>query len=277
MNFSKMHGLGNDFVIINKINQFFNISSIQIQKLSDRNTGIGFDQLLIVEKSDDLNFDFFYRIFNSNGSEVSQCGNGARCFAYFVFLKKITHKKQLVLKTHTNIIYVKIYNKYQIKVNMGIPVFNPDKIPMLFPEALKKYSIIINSKKIFFGAVSIGNPHCVIIVNDILKYPIHELGSLISQHVLFPEQINVNFIQIINRNHIIFRVYERGVGETKACGSGACAAVVVGIIQDFLDSKVRVTLLGGDLNISWNGLDHAVYMVGPAEHVYDGNINLPII
>lgn len=272
--FSKMHGLGNDFVIIDKINQVFNISKKIIQNISNRNTGIGFDQLLIIEKSDSKKYDFYYRIFNANGMEVSQCGNGARCFAYFVYLKKLIKKKIFFIKTHTNCMQVEIYNKNKIIINMGKPIFDPKNIPILFPKMLKKYCMILNNKNIYFGAVSIGNPHCVIFVDDIKNYPVKKIGFLISKNILFPNEINVNFIQIINSNHILLRVYERGVGETKACGSGACAAVVIGNIQKVLKSRVKVTLLGGNLDISWNGLGHSIYMTGPAVHVYDGYINL---
>ncbi|CAL4043674.1 Diaminopimelate epimerase [Buchnera aphidicola (Phyllaphis fagi)] len=272
MFFSKMHGLGNDFVIINKINQNFYLSSHIITKLSNRYTGIGFDQLLIIEKSKHPKYDFYYRIFNANGSEVTQCGNGARCFAYFVYLKKITNKKIIILQTKTNNIHIKICNKNNIEVNIGKPIFNPTKIPMLFPNMFKKYHIKINNKKIEFGAVFIGNPHCIIIVDNIKTYPVHTIGNLLSKHYLFPNHMNINFMQIINTNHILLRVYERGVGETQACGSGACASVVIGIMWNLLKSVVTVTLPGGNLKIYWKGLNHSIYMIGPAEHVYDGQI-----
>ncbi|MCW5197061.1 diaminopimelate epimerase [Buchnera aphidicola] len=273
MFFSKMHGLGNDFVIINKINQNFYFSKNTIYKLANRHTGIGFDQLLIIEKPKNVKYDFYYRIFNSNGLEVNQCGNGARCFAYFVYFKKITSKKKIILQTKTNILYITIHNENNIEVNMGKPSFYPHQIPILFPNILKKYSIKINNTIIKFGAIYIGNPHCVIIVNDINTYPVHTMGRLLSKHYLFPDHINVNFIQIINSNHIFLRVYERGVGETQACGSGACASVVIGIMWKLLDSEVQVTLPGGNLKILWTGsLQDYIYMIGPAKHVYDGQI-----
>ncbi|CAL4044093.1 diaminopimelate epimerase [Buchnera aphidicola] len=275
MFFSKMHGLGNDFMVIDNIRQnMVNITSKLIFNLSNRNLGVGFDQLLLVNKSNDSTIDFYYRIFNADGSEVEQCGNGARCFAYFVYLKGLTKKNRIFVSTSTKRMELEIINHNQIKVNMGEPIFDPLLIPFLWMEKKKYYSIKILNKNLLFSIVSIGNPHCVIIVKNLHTYPVESIGSLISNHTLFPEKINVGFMEIINSNHIALRVYERGVGETQACGSGACAAVAIGINNQLLSERVKVSLSGGDLYINWKGLDNDMYMTGPAIHVYDGHIFL---
>ncbi|CAL4043802.1 Diaminopimelate epimerase [Buchnera aphidicola (Takecallis arundicolens)] len=271
--FSKMHGLGNDFVILDRINQEFYLSSKIVQKISDRNTGIGFDQLLIVESAKNINYDFYYRIFNANGSEVAQCGNGARCFSYFIYLKNMTKKRNIIVKTKNSHISIQFINKKNIIVNMGKPKFNELNIPEFVLKNFSLKTISIHDYTITYGTIFIGNPHCVIIVNNINQYPILNIGKLLNNHPLFPEGVNVNYIQVISADQIILRVYERGVGETQACGSGACASVIFGIIQGILKKKVLVTLPGGNLEISWNGFGHDVYMTGPAEHVYDGYIN----
>ncbi|CAL4324726.1 Diaminopimelate epimerase [Buchnera aphidicola (Myzocallis carpini)] len=275
MYFSKMHGLGNDFVVIDNINQNVTFSIKMIKKLSNRNTGIGFDQLLLVEKSNNKKYDFYYRIFNSDGSEVFQCGNGARCFAYFVYLKKLTNKKKIFVKTYTSDICIKIINKNEIIVNMGKPKFNIHNIPKFHIDNFSLQTLNINNQIIQFGNIFIGNPHCIIVVHNIKKYPVGKIGKIInSNYNDFPDGVNVNFMEVISPNSIILRVYERGVGETQACGSGACASVVFGILQKILSSSVVVTLSGGNLKISWMGDTHSVYMSGPAEHVYDGYIKV---
>lgn len=272
--FSKMHGLGNDFIILDRINQKFLLSCEIIKKMSNRYTGIGFDQLLIVEESQNINCDFYYRIFNANGSEVAQCGNGARCFAYFLHLKKIFKKKKIILQTQTGNIIIEFINKNNIIVNMGKPKFNGINVPSFQYENFYLTKINMHNEQIIFGTIFIGNPHCIILVKNIKFCPIHDIGIFLNNHHIFPQGINVNFVQIISPNHIVLRVYERGVGETQACGSGACAAVIFGIIKGFLQNQVVVTLPGGDLEILWNGFKHSVYMKGPAEHVYDGCIKM---
>ncbi|WP_367676138.1 diaminopimelate epimerase [Buchnera aphidicola] len=268
--FSKMHGLGNDFVIINNINQNIKMSKIKIKNLSDRNKGIGFDQLLLIEKSFNKDIDFNYRIFNSNGEEVSQCGNGARCIAKFIYSNRLTNKKNIIVSTKNRILHLKIKNNKKILVNMGKPDFNPESLPFIIRKNKKEYCIKIKTKNIKFGIVSLGNPHCVILVPDVLTTNIEEIGPIIENHSQFPNKVNVNFMEIINKKYIKLRVYERDVGETKACGSGACASVAVGINQNLLDQKVTVELPGGKLKIFLDKNNECIYMSGPATHIFDG-------
>ena len=268
-----MHGLENDFMVVNTLNQNFFFTKRLIQSLSNRYTGVGFDQLLIIEKSNVKNIDFHYRIFNSNGSEVEQCGNGARCFARFVFDKKLTLSKKIVVSTKNRIMEMKIKDKKNILVNMGSPEFDPKKIPCLALYKKNSYSLKMNSKKIFFGAVSLGNPHCVITVDNISKVNVKKIGSYLESHSFFPNKVNVGFMQIVNRNFILLRVFERDVGETRSCGSGACAAVSIGIKQKKLSSPVKVQLLGGDMVIKFDIKENIIYMIGPAKKIYDGVIH----
>ncbi|CAL4325581.1 diaminopimelate epimerase [Buchnera aphidicola] len=274
MNFSKMHGLSNDFVIIENITQNVHLDSEKIQVLSNRYTGIGFDQLLFVEKSFQSGIDFNYRIFNADGKEVEQCGNGARCFAHFLYLKGFTKNKKILVSTKKGILVLSILKNKLIKVNMGKPDFKPCNIPILTKKFKKKYSLLIKEKKIYFGAVSMGNPHCVISVKNINTTLVNSLSPLIQKNKFFPNSVNVGFMEIINSKKIKLRVYERGSKETKSCGSGACAAVAIGIKQNLLLDRVTVELIGGKLEIFWKKEDGYIYMVGPAEHVYDGVIHL---
>ncbi|QCI23541.1 diaminopimelate epimerase [Buchnera aphidicola] len=268
--FSKMHGLENDFIVLNNIKNNFFLTSKIIQDLSHRHTGIGFDQLLLLECSKQENIDFHYRIFNSNGSEVSQCGNGARCLALFITLKKLTKKKVINVSTKNRIIILYILKNRDICVDMGIPVFEPKYIPYSSLNMQKYYSALILGKIIKYYVVSIGNPHCIIIEKNIKRYPVKKIGFILSNHILFPEGTNVGFMELISETHISLRVYERGVGETRSCGSGACAAVAIGIKEKMLLNEVKVSLLGGDLKIKWNGNLEKLYMTGSARHVYDG-------
>ncbi|WP_204162677.1 diaminopimelate epimerase [Pantoea sp. SoEX] len=272
MEFSKMHGLGNDFMIIDGIRQNFNLSSEIIRKISDRHLGIGFDQLLIVESSNNPDCDFHYKIFNANGSEVFQCGNGARCFALFVKLKGLTNKNNIRVSTKTTNMLLKIMKDNLICVDMNEPNFDPSAIPFKTNKFKKFYSIKIKDKYLNFGMVSIGNPHCIIQVENVNTAQVSSLGPIIEKHYYFPKLTNVNFMEIINSNHIRLRVYERDIGETYACGSGACASVACGIMQGLLSSEVRVELPGGILYVSWKGPGKSIYMKGPAKHVYDGSI-----
>ncbi|CAL1329021.1 diaminopimelate epimerase [Candidatus Providencia siddallii] len=274
MQFSKMHGLGNDFMIINAITQNVHLSPKIISNLSNRHTGIGFDQLLLIEPPYDPNIDFHYRIFNANGTEASQCGNGARCFAYFVHLNKLTNKKKIKASTKSGNILITINNNNDINVNMGEPNFNPKTIPFYAKKKEKRYIIKIKNRTIICGVVSIGNPHCVIQVKNLYAIEIKNIASKLEIHERFPNYTNVDFMEIINSSHIRLRVYERGVGETLACGTGACAAVAVGINQKLLKNNVQVDLTGGTLNINWNGYGSPLYMRGPAVHVYNGIINI---
>jgi diaminopimelate epimerase len=274
INFTKMHGLGNDFVVIDAINQHVDLSAEQIRQLSDRHFGIGFDQLLLVEKplSDDA--DFKYRIFNADGSEVAQCGNGARCFARFVRDKQLTDKNEIRVDTNSGQLLLRFDEDDLITVNMGVPRHAPDEIPMLAEEESKYYTVTVNDTEKAFGAVSMGNPHAVLQVNDIKTAPVTELGRELERHPVFPERANIGFMQVVDRQRIKLRVYERGTGETLACGSGACAAVVIGIEHNLLEPDVFVELPGGELKISWAGRGEPVFMTGPAVSVFDGTLNL---
>ncbi|MFP3014203.1 MAG: diaminopimelate epimerase [Arsenophonus sp.] len=273
MQFSKMHGLGNDFMVVDAITQNINFSTDLVCYLSDRYRGIGFDQLLVVEAPYDPNFDFHYRIFNSDGSEVEQCGNGVRCFAHFVRFKKLTDKRNIKVSTKSGKLILYIKENKDVCVNMGIPKFDLNKAKFKTQKAKKTYIIRIKEHEILCGIVSIGNPHCVLQVQNINTAKVNLLGPILEKHKYFPERANIGFMQIINHKHIRLRVYERGVGETQSCGSGACAAVAIGINRGLLKKNVRVDLLGGMLKISWNGLGYPIFMTGSATHVYDGVIH----
>ncbi|WP_439294144.1 diaminopimelate epimerase [Lonepinella sp. BR2882] len=274
MQFSKMHGLGNDFVVVDAVTQNVYFPEELIKKLADRHRGIGFDQLLIVEPPYDPELDFHYRIFNSDGSEVAQCGNGARCFARFVLLKGLTNKKDIAVSTAKGNMMLSVLDDDNVRVNMGEPVWQPNKIPFIANKFEKNYILRTEIQTVFAGAVSMGNPHCVVQVDDIVTANVEQLGPLLENHERFPERVNAGFMQVINRNHIKLRVYERGAGETQACGSGACAAAAVGIMQGLLDSQVQVDLSGGSLMIEWQGEGYPLYMTGSATHIYDGVIKL---
>ncbi|HMI76947.1 MAG TPA: diaminopimelate epimerase [Buchnera sp. (in: enterobacteria)] len=275
MLFSKMHGLGNDFVIIENITQ--NISYFPykaISTLSDRKLGIGFDQLLLIERSNVTNIDFHYRIFNANGIEVTQCGNGARCIAHFLSLKGLTQKTEIHISTINRKMVLQILENNNIKVNMGEPNFNLHDIPCLLKKNSDFYSIAVLNQTLKFGIVSMGNPHCTTIIDHLHNSIIESIGPIIATHELFPTGINVGFMEIIQDNYISLRVYERDVGETQACGSGACAAVAIGIKNKILNKTTKVKLLGGYLSISWKGPGTPMYMIGPSVHVYDGIIKI---
>ncbi|WP_317451581.1 diaminopimelate epimerase [Methylobacter psychrophilus] len=274
INFTKMHGLGNDFVVIDAINQQISLTPKQIRLLSDRHFGIGFDQLLLVEKPASNNADFKYRIFNADGSEVAQCGNGARCFARFVRDKKLSDKNEIRVDTDSGQLLLRFNDNDLITVNMGIPKHKPSEVPILVDQESFAYSVCINATETSFGAISMGNPHAVIQVSDVKNAPVADLGQALESHAIFPERANIGFMQIINRKHIKLRVYERGAAETLACGSGACAAVVIGIEQNLLDQDVCVELPGGELTIRWSGRNEPVLMTGPAISVFDGSIKL---
>jgi diaminopimelate epimerase len=274
INFSKMHGLGNDFVMIDNVTQNVFFSKEKIQQLADRNFGIGFDQMLVVEPPYDPDQDFHYRIFNSDGSEVSQCGNGARCFAKFVKNKGLINKNKIVVSTKSGRMTLYIEKDGLVTVNMGRPIFEPAKIPFKANKQENTYIIREDDATYFCGAVSMGNPHCVLEVDDVEAFDVKKVGKLLGAHERFVEGVNVGFMQIISRSEIKLRVYERGAGETMACGSGACAAVAIGIQQDKLDKDVKVRLVGGALNIKWPSTDAALKMTGPAEHVFDGTMNI---
>jgi len=269
LNFTKMHGLGNDFIVIDNLDDSFNEKLVNFTQLSNRHIGIGFDQLLIVESSEREDIDFKYRIFNADGQEVQQCGNGARCFALYVFEKKLTRKSKLNVETLNGDIELIINDASSITVNMGKPEFMPLKVPANFDSQDKKY--IVNG--IELGVLSMGNPHAVIQVNKTENLEIDKTAESIQNSGYFPESVNVGFMQINSTSNIFLRVYERGVGETQACGTGACAAVVYGVENDLLDNNVSVSLPGGCLEISYQKGSN-VLMTGPAEFVFEGSIEV---
>ena len=274
MQFSKMHGLGNDFMVVDAVTQNVYFSPELIRRLADRHMGIGFDQLLIVEPPYDPDLDFHYRIFNADGSEVAQCGNGARCFARFVRMKGLTNKNDIRVSTQTGRMVLSVNQDELVCVNMGEPNFEPQQVPFRANKAENIYLMRAAEQTVMCGVVSMGNPHCVLQVENVKTATVEALGPVLESHERFPERVNVGFMEVVSREHIRLRVYERGAGETQACGSGACAAVAVGIQQTLLAEKVRVDLPGGTLNIAWKGPGHPLYMTGPATHVYDGFIHL---
>lgn len=269
-----MQGLGNDFIVIDAVNQAVELTPEQIRFLADRHFGVGCDQLLMVEKPVSNNADFKYRIFNADGGEIAQCGNGARCFARFVRDKKLSHKDQIIVDTDAGQLLLRFDGEESITVNMGVPRHAPEQIPLLMDAEALEYSVALGAEKIKFYAVSMGNPHAVIRVQDIDTASLETLGPQLESHKIFPQRVNVGFMQIQSRKQINLRVYERGAAETLACGSGACAAVVAGIEQNLLDNIVRVNLPGGELTIEWLGRGHPVFMSGPAVSVYEGQIQL---
>lgn len=269
-----MHGLGNDFVVIDAINQNIALTPAQIRDLADRHIGVGFDQLLLVEKPIRSSADFKYRIFNADGGEVSQCGNGARCFARFVRDKKLTDKDEITVDTDAGELLLRFDANDSITVNMGIPKHAPAQIPLKMTHEALLYQVDVGGVSVNFAAVSMGNPHAVIQVDDVRQAPLETIGAQLEQHELFPQRVNVGFMQISTPTEIDLRVYERGAAETLSCGSGACAAVVVGIEQGLLAHKVGVSLPGGHLMIEWAGRGHPVLMTGPAVSVYEGQIQI---
>lgn len=272
--FTKMHGLGNDFVVIDGINQQVKLTAEQIRFVSDRHFGVGCDQLLLVEKPVNDNAEFKYRIFNADGSEVAQCGNGARCFARFVRDKGLSQSDEIVVDTDAGQLLLRFDLDGMITVNMGVPRHRPEQIPLSVAEQAKLYKVKLAETEIEFAAVSMGNPHAVIQVNDVVTAPVASIGARLEAHQVFPERANIGFMQIVNRGQIKLRVYERGAAETLACGSGACAAVVAGIEQGLLARDVRVDLPGGTLKINWLGRGHPVLMSGPAATVFEGQLKL---
>jgi len=271
--FTKMHGLGNDFVVIDAISQVVDLTTEQIIAISDRHLGVGCDQLLLVEKPTIAEAEFRYRIFNSDGGEVEQCGNGARCFALFVRQQGLTTNNTIPVETAGGLIELKIQGD-QVEVNMGIPDFRPQSLPFLVDNQAETYDLMVNGDEYAIGAVSMGNPHVVMPVDDLDSMDIETLGRSIEAHTKFPNRVNAGFMQIVNRDEIRLRVYERGAGETRACGTGACAAVAVGRLLGLLDERVTVHLPGGDLSIEWPGESNELLMTGPATMVFEGKINI---
>ncbi|MBK8133925.1 MAG: diaminopimelate epimerase [Gammaproteobacteria bacterium] len=270
--FTKMHGLGNDFVVIDAVTQEVNLTPEIVRHLSDRHFGIGCDQLLVVEPPQRPDVDFHYRIFNADGGEVGQCGNGARCLARFVREQKLTTKTRIRVETTTGILELAVLSDDLYQVALGVPRFAPEDIPFVVPARAPRYQLDIDGQNHGFSALSLGNPHAVLEVAAVAHAPVAELGAKIGRHPNFPEGVNVGFMAVCNRHTIDLRVFERGAGETLACGSGACAAAVAGIQTDLLDSPVRVHLPGGTLTINWAGEGQPVLLTGPAVTVYQGRI-----
>lgn len=278
INFTKMHGLGNDFIVLNNLANDIRLNSEQIAQLGDRRFGIGFDQLLLVEPADQPNIDFSYRIYNQDGQEVEHCGNGARCFAKYVTENGLCDKNSIVVKTVNRLLTLKIKENAEVIVDMEAPVFEAAKIPFLAQTSSNLHSreLIVSGNKLHveFCAVSMGNPHAVIRVEDLDKTAVIEIGKALGSHPDFPEGCNVGFMQVIDRGAINLRIFERGAGETLACGTGACAAAVAGCLQGLLDDTVSVNLTGGQLSINWMGMGAPVLMTGPATTVYEGTIQI---
>ena len=274
LKFTKMHGAGNDFVVLDGINQSINLTSAQYQALADRHFGIGCDQILLVQAADRADCDFRYRIFNADGGEVQQCGNGARCFVRFVHEQGLTHKREIRVETAAGIIVPKLEDDGRVTVNMGPPRFEPAEIPFLAPARELTYPLDVAGRELEVSALSMGNPHAVWIVDDVENAPVEQLGPLIEHHARFPQRVNAGFMQIVNRQSIRLRVFERGSGETLACGTGACAAVVAGIARGLLDENVRVQTHGGELSIRWSGTGCDVFLTGPAVTVFQGEMEL---
>ena len=268
--FTKMQGLGNDFIVIEAFNHNFHATPEQIRHLADRHFGIGFDQMLLVEPPTSEEMDFSYRIFNADGNEVEQCGNGARCFARFVYDRGLTEKTEIRVGTLSGIIVPRLLDDGRVCVDMGAPQFEPEKIPFVSEGRQRLYTLLLDEEEVSISVVSMGNPHAVQVVNDVDEARVSKIGAQIENHPRFPQRVNAGFMQIMDRQAIRLRVWERGSGETLACGTGACAAVAAGIDQGLLDNPVKVFLRGGSLDIEWAGGDAPVLMTGPAEYVYEG-------
>jgi diaminopimelate epimerase len=269
--FTKMHGLGNDFMVIDAIRQQIDLSPEQIVALAKRDTGIGFDQCLLVETSKEKGIDFFYRIFNADGQEVGQCGNGARCLARFVYHYGLTNKKRIIVTTCTTKMQLQLNEDQSVTVNMGQPKLVPNAIPLEAKQQKPLYSIPLSDGSIWkVHALNVGNPHAISVVKNIADLAIDNLGKQISEHPVFPERCNAGFMQLLSPDQICLRVYERGCGETQACGSGAVAAAAIGRLYHQLGPKIHISLLGGELVVDWPDVNSAIYLSGPATFVYEG-------
>lgn len=273
LKFSKMHGLGNDFIVIDAINQAFVPDPERIRAWARRQTGIGFDQLLLVEKALSDKAAFKYRIFNADGGEVEQCGNGARCVARFVREKNLTTLDLIPVETCNGLILLEMIDTSRARVNMGAPQFEPQQIPLDTDHRSEVYTLAIDGQHIQFSALGIGNPHIVIQVDDVDQAEVDTLGPALESHSFFPQRVNVGFMQRVDRGNFRLRVFERGVGETRACGSGACAAMVAGHRLGLLDNQAQAHLLGGQLKLEWQGDGNPVMMTGETTMVFEGEIS----
>lgn len=274
LKFTKMHGAGNDFVVIDAINQQVDLTTEQIRRIADRHFGVGCDQLLLVERPTRDDADFRYRIFNADGSEVEQCGNGARCFVRFVHDHGLTDQREICVETASGLIFPRLENDGRVTVNMGAPRFEPDDIPFQAEQRALTYLLDLDGAAVEVSVLSMGNPHAVQIVDDADTAPVAQTGALIEHHPRFPKRVNAGFMQIVDRGHIRLRVYERGAGETLSCGTGACAAVVAGITRGLLQPRVDVTTRGGILTIEWAGGDNPVWLTGPTVNVFEAELTL---
>lgn len=274
MKFTKMHGLGNDFVVIDAVTQNVRITGSMVRRLANRTLGIGCDQVLVIEPPTEEDIDFNYRIFNQDGGEVEQCGNGARCLARYVYDRQLTGKNPILVKTKNRVMTMHLEANKLVRVDMGIPQLDPAQIPFQAEGPAARYDIDVAGETYQVAAVSMGNPHTLLQVDDVDTAPVETLGPALECHSRFPNRVNVGFMQIVDRNTIKLRVFERGVGETQACGSGACAAAVAAIQQELVDSSVTVQLSGGDLNIQWQGENKPLLMTGPAVSVFHGRVRI---
>lgn len=274
LKFTKMHGAGNDFVMLDGVRQRIRLAPEQLRLLADRHFGVGCDQVLLVETAQHPEADFRYRIFNADGGEVEQCGNGARCFVRFVLDQGLTHKREIVVETQSGLITPRMEEDGRVTVNMGAPVFEAARIPFITSTEAVVQPLDAGDEMVQITAVSMGNPHAVQVVEDIEHAPVSTQGALIECHPRFPKRVNAGYMQVLDRSHIKLRVYERGSGETLSCGTGACAAAVTGIMRGLLDERVHVTTRGGVLSIAWAGDGAPVWMTGPAITVFEGEINL---
>ena len=274
LKFTKMQGIGNDFVVIDSFTAPVSLSTEQIRHIANRHFGVGCDQLLLVERPTQENIDFRYRIFNADGGEVEQCGNGARCFVRFVHEHQLTDKTEISVETASGIIYPKLEEDGNVTVNMGAPDFSPEHVPFIADAPALTYVLDVAGQRVDIGVVSMGNPHAVQIVGNVDEAPVATQGPIIEAHPRFPQRVNAGFMQVVSSHEIRLRVFERGSGETLACGTGACAAVVTGIRQGLLESPVKVNTRGGILQISWAGGSSPVWMTGPAVTVFHGEIAL---
>jgi diaminopimelate epimerase len=273
--FTKMQGLGNDFVMIDAVRQDIQLSESQVRYLADRHFGVGCDQLLVVEPAQTPGVDFRYRIFNADGGEVEQCGNGARCFARFVFDQGLTDKREIRVETKRGIIAPRLEDDGNVTVDMGVPVLKPADVPFISESDAWVQPLDVAGTRVAITAVSMGNPHAVQVVADVDGAPVAEQGPLIEHHPRFPARVNAGFLQIVDEHRVRLRVFERGAGETLACGTGACAAVVTGILRELVVSPVTVETRGGELTIAWGGVGTPVMMTGPAVTVFSGELSLP--
>jgi diaminopimelate epimerase len=274
LKFTKMHGLGNDFMVLDLVRQKLALTDALIRTLSDRKTGIGFDQLLIIEPATQASCDFAYRIFNHDGGEVEHCGNGARCVARFVVDQGLTPKTELTFEMAKGTIRTSLGSHSMVTVDMGAPILEPARIPFAADAQAITYPLQVAGKDYEISAVSMGNPHAVMLVPSAADAPVAELGPLLEYHPRFPERVNAGFMQIVDAGTINLRVFERGVGETLTCGTGACAAVVAGRLRGLLAEEVAVHTHGGILHIRWNGGQDSVWMMGPTATVFEGQLTL---